>query len=190
MQQQNKTQTFGSFQLNQSKVFNKGAILRQLQNFHRQSKTHRQPPTVQFNSHVPKHVEIDDDVLNYVDSFKNLADLVNTHKVKKWDGGIDTEFTKEIIADYSELYNKDLRHQESNRTKSECLGSTFQNKLTLFGIVEATFGGQRGYQEKIIAEDLTGSVGKLEDLSGKINEKRQKRLAEYDQKWIQMYKRS
>jgi len=84
-------------------------------------------------------------VLNYVDSFKNLADLVNTHKVKKWEGELDTEFTREIISNYSELYNSDLRYQESNRTKTECLGSSFQNKLALFGIVEATFGGQRGY---------------------------------------------
>jgi len=48
--------------------------------------------------------------LNYVDSFKNLADLVNTHKVVKWDQKIDDEFTKEMISDYSELYNKDLVH--------------------------------------------------------------------------------
>jgi len=45
-------------------------------------------------------------VLTYVDSFQNLADLINTHKVIKWEKGADNEFTKEIISRYSELHNK------------------------------------------------------------------------------------
>lgn len=50
-------------------------------------------PQVQFVPHSQKPVNINDDVLNYVDSFKNLADLVNTHKVIKWENSVDSEFT-------------------------------------------------------------------------------------------------
>ena len=36
-------------------------------------------------------------------------------------------------------------------------GVDFSDKITMLGIVEATFGGQRGYLEQIVADELVTS---------------------------------
>ena len=50
---------------------------------------------------------------------------------------------------FSELFTTD-----KPKVEEICKGTSFNNKFEMFGIVEATFGGQPGYLSRIVKEDL------------------------------------
>jgi len=60
-------------------------VLKNLQANVKKNPKPRQVVAPKFIPRVSKPVDLDDKVLNYVDSFKNLADLINTHDILKWD---------------------------------------------------------------------------------------------------------
>lgn len=101
-------------------------------------------PKIAEKDHTP--VVINENVLKYEDSFSNLANRVNQHDVVKWNNPtVDPVFVERLIKPNSEYWdadrptiNKDCYKQ---RVKKLGDGSKFSDKITMLGIVEATFGG-------------------------------------------------
>jgi hypothetical protein len=55
-------------------------------------------------------------------------------------------------------------------------GTDFSDKITMLGIVEATFGGQRGYLEQIVADELgTSKQSEFEQETSLLREYRRRR---------------
>ena len=48
--------------------------------------------------------------------------------------------------------------EKSEKVKSLCDGSNFSDKIQMLGIVEATFGGQEGYLQRIVDGELINVV--------------------------------
>ena len=90
---------------------------------------------------------IDEKVLAYVNSFANLAEEVNKHTPIVCCGTLNDEvFMKKLVKPHSQLWE---HMKEDNlrgltlqkQIKGLCQGSTFADKVSMLGMVEATFGG-------------------------------------------------
>jgi hypothetical protein len=91
-------------------------------------------------------VVINENVLKYEDSFSNLANRVNQHDVVKWNNPtVDPVFVERLIKPNSEYWDADRptinKDSYKQRVKKLGDGSKFSDKITMLGIVEATFGG-------------------------------------------------
>lgn len=76
------------------------------------------------------------------------------------------------------------------RLKKLCTASTYSDKVTMLGIVEATFGGQQGYLNDIVKRDLhTPNKSALALEIDKMVAYRAKRKDFDNNRWREMYER-
>ena len=89
---------------------------------------------------------INEAVLKYEDSFRNLSNEANQHDVVIWDKPFqDQVFMDKLVKPHSWFWQRDnVDEDEPIKEKKPmelCEGSSFSDKITMLGIVEATFGG-------------------------------------------------
>lgn len=115
----------------------------------------RDPKQPKLAKKIHEPVIINESVLKYEDSFRNLSEKANQHHMVIWKKPIsDYVFMDKLVKPHSYYWNCDKPDPETQNLKERVIhlgeGSAWSDKVTMFGIVEATFGGQKGYMRKVV----------------------------------------
>ena len=84
-----------------------------------------------------------------------MSEIANQHNMVIWQKPItDQVFMDKLIKPHSHYWNCDKPDPETMTIKERTIrlgeGSDWSDKITMFGIVEATFGGQKGFMRNIV----------------------------------------
>lgn len=72
---------------------------------------------------------------------------------------MDQVFMDKLVKPHSWYWRDERPKDDEDQTIKQKIirlgeGSSFSDKVTMLGIVEATFGGQKGYLKKIVDQEL------------------------------------
>ena len=128
-----------------AKTENKEDMIRELQYLKEIKPALRLVKNPQLAERVQSPVVINDEILRYEDTFGNLSAIANKHEIVIWDKLQNDEvFVEKLIKPHSWYWTKD-KPDNDMIPKEKIIqlgeGSTFSDKVTMLGIVEATFGG-------------------------------------------------
>lgn len=195
MMLENKKSTFGPFfHATMTKNDNLKSVIKHMQTEKKPSKSVREVKAPKLAQKQIEKVVINDSMLKYNDSFKNLCEKAEVNEPIVWPKEKETDpvFVDKLIIPHSWYYTRDLVDPylgpKPPRKVQIGEGSSFADKVTMLGIVEATFGGQKGYMDKIVRDELkinkkTGLQAEMELL----REHRTKWNQFNDTRWSQMY---
>lgn len=175
------------FRINYPKTKNKSELISGLKllDAKKKVKETKQVKNPVFIPIKPEKVVID---VKSLEPNRELQELVakasERYEPQRFSGRHDAQFEDRIMRPFSDL----CLHKPV--VEEICKGSSYHNKIDMFGIVEATFGGQSGYLHRLVKKELVH----YDEKKGMARER--EAMQEYrvkgeelrKERWLKMYK--